>query len=158
MSEIQSAKQIVSFLWKIILKYYNYVKKKEDWIHQFWKSRLTGWTALMRDKKCLGWKIYTMTLYLLIATFLTNGMQALQYCSTEGCISTYFVYTQLNAKTVLYITVQLRESTISMSKTVPFPTIQFSISEFELQSRYYVPFRANNLGKGMDPLILPAMG
>ena len=32
------------------------------------------------------------------------------------------------------------------------------ISEFELQSRYYVHFRANTLGKGMNPLILPAMG
>ena len=31
-------------------------------------------------------------------------------------------------------------------------------SEFELQLRYYVPFRANTLGKGMNPLILPAMG
>ena len=30
--------------------------------------------------------------------------------------------------------------------------------EFELQSRYYVHFRANTLGKGMNPLILPAMG
>ena len=29
--------------------------------------------------------------------------------------------------------------------------------EFELQSRYYVHFRANTLGKGMNPLILPAM-
>ena len=32
------------------------------------------------------------------------------------------------------------------------------ISEFVLQSRYYVHFRANILGKGMNPLILPAMG
>ena len=31
-------------------------------------------------------------------------------------------------------------------------------SEFVLQSRYYVHFRANTLGKGMNPLILPAMG
>ena len=30
--------------------------------------------------------------------------------------------------------------------------------EFELQSRYYVHFRKNTLGKGMKPLILPAMG
>ena len=29
--------------------------------------------------------------------------------------------------------------------------------EFVLQSRYYVHFRANTLGKGMNPLILPAM-
>ena len=32
------------------------------------------------------------------------------------------------------------------------------VSEFELQLRYYVHFRANTLGKGMNPLILPAMG
>ena len=32
------------------------------------------------------------------------------------------------------------------------------VSEFELQSRYYIYFRANTLGKGMDPFILPAMG
>ena len=30
--------------------------------------------------------------------------------------------------------------------------------EFELQSRYNVHFRTNTLGKGMNPLILPAMG
>ena len=30
--------------------------------------------------------------------------------------------------------------------------------EFVLQSRYYVRFRANTPGKGMNPLILPAMG
>ena len=30
--------------------------------------------------------------------------------------------------------------------------------EFVLQSRHYVHFRANTLGKGMNPLILPAMG
>ena len=32
------------------------------------------------------------------------------------------------------------------------------VSEFVLQSRYYVHFRANTLGKGMNPLILAAMG
>ena len=32
------------------------------------------------------------------------------------------------------------------------------ISEFVLQSRYYVHFRTNTLGKGMNPLILLAMG
>ena len=32
------------------------------------------------------------------------------------------------------------------------------VSEFELESRNYVHFRANNLGKGMNFLILPAMG
>ena len=32
------------------------------------------------------------------------------------------------------------------------------VSELVLQSRYYIHFRANTLGKGMKPLILPAMG
>ena len=32
------------------------------------------------------------------------------------------------------------------------------VSEFELHSRYYVHFRANTLGKGMNPLILLTMG
>ena len=32
------------------------------------------------------------------------------------------------------------------------------ISEFVLQSHNYIHFRANSLGKGMNPLILPAMG
>ena len=32
------------------------------------------------------------------------------------------------------------------------------VSEFVLQSRYYVHFRENTLGKDMSPLILPAMG
>ena len=31
-------------------------------------------------------------------------------------------------------------------------------SEFVFQSRYYGHFWANTLGKGMNPLILPAMG
>ena len=29
------------------------------------------------------------------------------------------------------------------------------VREFVLQSRYYIHFRANTLGKGMNPLILP---
>ncbi len=32
------------------------------------------------------------------------------------------------------------------------------VCEFELQSRFYVHFRANTLGKVMKPLILLAMG
>ena len=32
------------------------------------------------------------------------------------------------------------------------------VYEFVLQSRYYVHFRANTLGKGMNPFILPAIG
>ena len=31
------------------------------------------------------------------------------------------------------------------------------VSEFELQSRYYIHFSTNSFGKDMNPLILPAM-
>ena len=43
-------------------------------------------------------------------------------------ISTEFVYSQLNVKTVQYYTIQFSVSRVSMSKTVPFQTVQFSIS------------------------------
>ena len=32
------------------------------------------------------------------------------------------------------------------------------VREMELQSRYYVNFRVNTLGQGMNPLILLALG
>ena len=32
------------------------------------------------------------------------------------------------------------------------------VSEVELKSSYYIHFRTNTLGKGMNPLVLPAMG
>ena len=32
------------------------------------------------------------------------------------------------------------------------------VSEFEIQSCYYVHYRTNTLGNGRKPLILPAMG
>ena len=32
------------------------------------------------------------------------------------------------------------------------------VSEFVLQSRFYVHFRTNTLGEGMNPIIIPAMG
>ena len=32
------------------------------------------------------------------------------------------------------------------------------VSEFKLQSRYYVHFQTNTLGKDMNPLIFPTMG
>ena len=32
------------------------------------------------------------------------------------------------------------------------------VREFVVQSRYYVHFRVNTLGKRMNPLILPTMG
>ena len=67
--------------------------------------------------------------------------QTIQFIQTvliqlnQFSITTYFVYTQLNVKTVLYITTQLSVSRVSMSKTVPFQTIRFSIST-QFQCKY----------------------
>ena len=64
-------------------------------------------------------------------TFL---FQVIQFSQTvliqtiQFSISMDFVYTQLNVKAVLYETIQFSVSTVSMSKTVPFQTIQVIIS------------------------------
>ena len=42
-----------------------------------------------------------------------------------------------------------------MAKVLEYEII---VSMFEFQSRYYVHFWTNTLKKGMNPLILPAMG
>ena len=42
-----------------------------------------------------------------------------------------------------------------MVKVIDFEIV---VNEFELQSHYYVHFWTNTLGKGMNPLILLAMG
>ena len=47
---------------------------------------------------------------------------------------------------------------IELKKMYSFHLIYFLPYKTVLQSRYYVHFRANTLGKGMNPLIHPAMG
>ena len=42
--------------------------------------------------------------------------------------------------------------------TVKVMDCRIVVSEFELQSRYYVHFRTNFLGKSINPLTLPAVG
>ena len=41
-----------------------------------------------------------------------------------------------------------------MVKAIDFEIV---VCKFEIQLRYYVHFQTNTLGKGMNPLILPAM-
>ena len=45
---------------------------------------------------------------------------------------------------------------VSSGVTVKAMDCRIALSEFVFQSRYYVHFRSNTLGKGVDPLILPA--
>ena len=48
--------------------------------------------------------------------------------------------------------------TIQLCVKVKAMGCRIVVSEFVLQSRYYVHFLANTLEKGMNPSILPAMG
>ena len=57
-------------------------------------------------------------------------------------------------KNILFSSLEIL-SPISQVKAMYFWIV---VNEFELQSRYYVHFRKNTLGKGMNPLILSAMG
>ena len=61
-------------------------------------------------------------------TFLFQAIQFIQTELLHFSISTGLVYTKLNVKIVLYEAIQFSVSRVSMSKTVPFQIIQFSIS------------------------------
>ena len=57
---------------------------------------------------------------------------------------------------------QLRKNRDKKKEWVGIPVTKESrqekrVSEFELQSRYYIHFQTNTLGKGMNPLIPQAM-
>ena len=75
-----------------------------------------------------------------MSTFLFETIQFIQTVLIPAIpfnISIDFIYTQLNIKTVLYKTIQFNVSTVSMSKTVPFQTIQSSISK-QFKCKYAV--------------------
>ena len=55
-----------------------------------------------------------------------SGFQTVLIQLIQFSISTYYVNAQLNVKTVLYITIQLSVSRVSMSKTVQIQTIRLS--------------------------------
>ena len=55
----------------------------------------------------------------------------------------------------IYIYVHDNSQTYLMVKAIDCRIV---VIEFELRSRYHVHFRTNTIGKGMNPLILTAMG
>ena len=74
--------------------------------------------------------------YSLWKTFLFKAIQFSQSVLIQFSISTDFVYTQLNVKTVLY---QISLVQFQCQKTVPFQTIQFSMStQFKCKYRLIV--------------------
>ena len=66
--------------------------------------------------------------YSLSKTFLFQAIQFNEAVLIQLSISTDFVYTQLNVKTVLCKSIQFSVNTVSMPKTFLFQAIQFSIS------------------------------
>ena len=72
-------------------------------------------------------------------------IQAVLIQLIQFSISSYFVYTQLNVKTVLYITIQFSVSKVSMSKTVPFQTIQISISMQFQTTQFSISMQSNSI-------------
>ena len=70
--------------------------------------------------------ISTSVGYLVSNPFLYKQSVLIQ--SIQFNISIDIVYTQLNDKTVLFLKNSVNVITVSMSKTVPFKKIQFSIS------------------------------
>ena len=71
-------------------------------------------------------------------TFIFQAIQCIQTVLIQiiqFSINIDFLYTQLNIKIVLYITIQFSVTTVSMSKAVPFQTIQVCIST-QFQCKY----------------------
>ena len=75
----------------------------------------------------------------------------------------YRKWVEISSKSKYLLPVILREGRINLSvakkkKMVKAMDCGIVVREFVLQSRYYVHFRTNILGKGMNPLIPLAMG
>ena len=69
----------------------------------------------------------------------------------------FFLYIKTDSHKWFY-THKIYPSGCPRSVMVKVLDCKIVVSEFVFQSRYYVHFRANILGEGMSPLILPAMG
>ena len=63
-----------------------------------------------------------------------------------------------NLKWLVYHKTKTRQISCYQQYIIKVMDYGMIVSEFEHQSRYYVHFRANTLGKDMNPLILPARG
>ena len=101
-----------------------------NWIRYYWS--------------CI--ELYTTELYI---SWLCTGLCTYELCTTELGITESYT-TELSSTELL----------VGCPRGVMVKAMDCGIvvREFVLQSRYYVHFRANTLGKGMNPLILPAMG
>ena len=74
-------------------------------------------------------------------------------------IKAYFPHKNLVELTNLFHSLPFKIYSCPRGVMVKAMNCGIVVREFVLQSRYYVHFRANTLGKGMNPLILPpAMG
>ena len=63
----------------------------------------------------------------------------------------------IHTHTHIYIYIYIYDG-ITHGVMVKVMDCRIVVSEFKLPSHYYVHFWSNTLGKGMNPLILPAIG
>ena len=90
---------------------------------------------------------------------------SLEYAELYRCVLTHHLKNEENAiqnisQGTLKIKLRLRLNASKWGGGYPRGVMgcEIVVCEFVLQSCYYVHFRANTLGKGMNPLILTAMG
>ena len=80
------------------------------------------------------------------------------------CLDSFYSFSQINIHTQLHahrhtnVYSDINGGGCPRGVMVKAMDCGIVVHEFVLQSRYYFHFRANTLGKGMNPLILPAMG
>ena len=119
-----------------------------------WKTILERWTIEMGGEK--GSERFVLAaqhdIYIYILYVLKDKMYTVVRANTwtSSCTMTAL------KRSVYHISHTGGCPRVVMDKTMNGGIV---VSEFVLQSRYYVHFRPNTLGKGMNPLILPpAMG
>ena len=83
--------------------------------------------------------------------------------SVLGCSWCLYIYIHTHIYEILYIYIYIYKHTHIYERGYPRGLMVKVmdcgiISEFEFDSRYYVHFQTNTLGKGTNPLILPSMG
>ena len=99
--------------------------------------------------------LHSLTTRSIISSFSSHNLHLLFYCGLSICLPLLIIISVFVNSFTSVLTGSLGFSLGEMVKAMDCGIVA---SEFVLQSRYYVHFRANTLGKDMNPLILPAMG
>ena len=132
------------FLWRIFLLL------RADRLYLIFSTGLKIRLLLVRD-----------FLRLLLPGVLGFGSVRHEPCPTTNFLIIFFRWREEGATSVFRVPANHLASTFFLLWGCPRGVMVKAmdcgivVREFVLQSRYYVHFRANTLGKGMNPLILP---